>query len=116
MLTTINSLPQEIFDEILENAASLNFKESSTYTYGLCRSLERLHNSKAHVVVRGHLRPDALKWSITYDIRRVGRRWHEWACYYALRNLYIRRWRGSERSVNSLFKAPKYSDVNIKAG
>lgn len=97
MSTTINSIPQELLIEILKQAALLNLELGSKYSYGLGHTPEHLHNAGIHTVVRGQLSPDVLMWNATCDIRQVSRRWHDWACHYALRRLYISRWRGSER-------------------
>lgn len=97
MSTAINDTPPEILADILERVALLNSRESSVYTYGLSQTPERLHNERIQLSIRGHVRPDALKWSAVCDIRQVCQRWHDWACCYALRKLYISKWRGGER-------------------
>ena len=88
MPLTVSDLPYEILAAILKTAAAINIRDGVQYTYGLSQS-ER--------VVRGQVSPDALKWNATQSIRRVGRRWHDWAVEYALENLQISQWRGSER-------------------
>lgn len=97
MSTSINSLPYEILSQILEQTILLNRQENPTYTYGLSQAPEPLCEVQIQRVLRGQVSPDALKWAAAYAIAQVNRKWHDWACRYAFRALYIRRWRGSER-------------------
>ena len=101
MSTTVNDLPYEILSKVLELAAELNTQSGSQYTYGLSQAPEPLQDVRMQKVVRGRVPPDTLRWNATEAIRRVRRQWHNWACEYALENLYITRWRGSERYVTS---------------
>lgn len=93
MTATIVTLPYELLSSILEAAASFNAQEIQSYTYGL----DTTSNGKSQRILRGQVAPDALRWLSTDAIRRVSRQWHDWATRYALQDLYIRRWRGSER-------------------
>lgn len=93
MTVTISSLPYELLSAILEEAACLN-AQGNRFTYGIDS-----HSSHSQRILRGNAAPDALRWYATDAIRRVNQQWHDWACQYALRTLYIRRWRGSERYV-----------------
>lgn len=98
MSTTINALPYELLAAILEETTKLSLRESPRYTYGLSQAPEPMRQDvQMQRVVRGPLSPDTLNWNATDAIRRVNRTWHDWACRYALANLFIARWRGSER-------------------
>lgn len=97
MPLTINNLPYEILSAILEEAAQLNIRYGPQYTYGISQAPEHLHDVRVQRVVRGQVPPDTLKWRATDAIRQVRRQWHDWASEYALENLHISRWRGSER-------------------
>ncbi|KAL8936069.1 MAG: hypothetical protein Q9211_004362 [Gyalolechia sp. 1 TL-2023] len=89
----IFALPYELLSTILEAAASSNTRSIQNYTYGV----DTTSNAKGQRILRGQLAPDALRWLSTNAIRHVNRQWHDWAVGYALQDLYIRRWRGSER-------------------
>ena len=97
MPSGINELPYELLSAILEEAADLNIQEKTQYTYGLSQAPEPLQDVRLQRVIRGQVPPDTLKWHAVDAIRQVNRQWHQWACEYSLRNLYITRWRGSER-------------------
>ena len=101
MPLTINDLPFEILSQILQEAAEFNIQHGPLYTYGLSQAPEPLQDARLQRVVRGQLPPDTLVFNATEDIRQVARRWHDWAADYALKTLYISRWRGSERYLNS---------------
>lgn len=112
MPTTINTLPYELFAAILEDATRLNLCEIPRYTYGLSQAPEPMRRDvRLQRVVRGLVGPDALKWNASDAIRRVDRKWHDWACRYALATLYITRWRGSERYVGKIKKKKKKNTV-----
>ena len=100
-LASISDLPYELFVAILEEAANLNTRENAQYTYGLSQAPEPLQDVHMQRVVRGHVSPDTLKWNAVDAIRQVDRKCHQWALEYALRNLYITRWRGSERCLHT---------------
>ncbi|KAL9590220.1 MAG: hypothetical protein Q9203_000948 [Teloschistes exilis] len=93
MTVTISSLPYELLSVILEEAAHLT-TQGNRFTYGIDS-----HSSQR--ILRGNAAPDALRWYATDAIRSVNSQWHDWASQYALRTLYIRRWRGSERWMQS---------------
>ena len=97
MPSNINNLPYELLSTILEQAVELNIQQGPNYTYGLSQAPEPLQNAPMQRVLRGHLSPDTLRWTAADSIRQVRRQWHDWAAEYALENLYISRWRGSER-------------------
>ncbi|MCJ1270818.1 hypothetical protein MMC22_010715 [Lobaria immixta] len=102
MPTTINALPYELLAAILEEATKLNLREIPRYTYGLSQAPEPMRRGvRMQRVVRGPVGPDELRWNATDAIRRVHRTWHDWACRYALSTLYLSRWRGSERWLES---------------
>ncbi|KAI4091107.1 MAG: hypothetical protein LQ344_004335 [Seirophora lacunosa] len=96
MPATLASLPCELLTSILETAASFNARDLQQYTYGF-------HSATHDRTLRGHVAPDASRWLSTKSIRCVCRQWHDWVTQYALRALYIRRWRGSERKTVNLF-------------
>lgn len=97
--TSINSLPLELLSRILQGAACLNLQDTSTFNYGLNGTSEVGKDVRLQRVLRGHIVPDALRWRATESLRQVSRQWHDWVCLYALKDLYITRWRGSERYV-----------------
>ena len=97
MPASINHLPYELLSAILQEAAELNIHENAQYTYGLSQAPEPLQAIQMQRVVRGQVPPDTLKWNAVDAIRRVNQKCHQWALEYALRNLFITRWRGSER-------------------
>ena len=97
MLSTINNLPYELLSQILEIAAELNCQEGPQYTYGLSQAPEPLQDVSMQTVIRGLVPPDIQRWTATNAIRQACRVWHDWAAQYALRDIRISRWRGSER-------------------
>ena len=97
MPASINDLPYELLSAILEEAAEFNIQENAQYTYGLSQAPEPLQDVQMQRVVRGQVPPDTLKWNAVDAIRQVNRQCHQWASEYALRSLFITRWRGSER-------------------
>ncbi|KAH0565761.1 hypothetical protein GP486_000831 [Trichoglossum hirsutum] len=107
-MVTITDLPFETQSLILEEAAKLNLQESPIFTYGFSDAPEPLRNTNPQIYVRGMVPPDILRWKTTESIRQVQRTWHYWALHYSLKELYIRRWRGSERWLESHeFSNPK---------
>ena len=90
----ISRLPYELLSSILEEAAYSNAQDIQHYTYGVDTTSTK---GKVQRTLRGHVANDSLRWLSTDAIRQVNTQWHGWACQYALRDLYIRRWRGSER-------------------
>lgn len=93
----INDLPHEILQQILVEAATLNKKEGVTFTYGLSHANIHGQPNKLSRSIRGPVSADTLRWDSTSSIRKVCREWHDWALRHALRDIYLRRWRGSER-------------------
>lgn len=100
MSTNIATLPFELLSKILEEATLLNYKDTPTFNYGLNGISGSGRDGGLQRTLRGHIVPDALRWRVTQSLRQVNRQWHDWASAYALRDLYITRWRGSERYVN----------------
>lgn len=101
MPANINNLPYELLAAILEEAAEYNIHENARYTYGLSQAPEPLQDVRMQPVIRGQVPSDTMKWIAVNAIRQVNRQCHQWASEYALRNLYITRWRGSERWMQS---------------
>jgi len=93
----INDLPWEILTKILEETAKINQRNGATYTFGLSQPPMPLQKSALTRYVRGPVPPEMLKWDATSAIRLVCWKWHEWALEYALKDVYIRRWKGGER-------------------
>lgn len=97
----INDFPREILVEILEFAALKNEAEGVTYSFGLSQATSTSQQKPAtQKYVNGRLPHDHLRWDAVHSIRQVCRVWHEWSLDYAIKDLYIRRWRGSERWAN----------------
>jgi hypothetical protein len=92
----INELPYEILAEILEDTAKANTCDCPAYTFGLSRPVMPFQRAPIARYVRGPVPPEMLKWDATAAIRLVCSKWHEWALAFALRDVYIRRWKGGE--------------------
>ncbi|KAI0572099.1 hypothetical protein Alg130_10633 [Pyrenophora tritici-repentis] len=90
----------EVLSQILEDVAEANTRDGATYTYGLSRAPLSMSPMISQRYVRGPLSPDLLRWDVSSVLRCVCWKWHNWALRYALRELYIRQWRGSERWVD----------------
>ncbi|KAL6719282.1 hypothetical protein ACLMJK_003521 [Lecanora helva] len=97
MPLNINDLPYEIFSTILEVAAAINSRDVPRYTYGLSQAPEPMRDPPIQRFIRGQASPGVIRWNASKSIRQVGRKWHDWAISYALKDLHISRWRGSER-------------------
>lgn len=97
MTLNFNHLPYEVFSAILEEVARLETCENATFTYGLSQAPEPLQDVNMQRVVRGHVPADTQKWVAVDVIRQINRQWHGWAVAYSLKDLYVTRWRGSER-------------------
>ena len=93
----ISEFPSEVLDQILHEAAKANADDGVLWIYGLGHADTELQKTKLTRFVRGPTSPDSLKWDAISSLRHVCRRWHEWSLHYALQDLYLRRWRGSER-------------------
>ena len=102
MTIGINALPYEILSAILKEVSRLEACDDATFTYGLSQAPEPLQDVNIQRVVRGHVPADTQRWVAVEAIREVNRQWHDWAIEYALKDLYVTRWRGSERSVAPL--------------
>jgi hypothetical protein len=94
----INQFPYEILSKILEEAAQANIRNAPTYTFGLSQAPMPLQRAELQRYVRGPVPPEMLKWDATSAIRLVCWQWHEWTLEYALKDVYIRRWKGGEVS------------------
>ncbi|KAF2224294.1 hypothetical protein BDZ85DRAFT_196635 [Elsinoe ampelina] len=105
----INALPLEVLHQIFKEAATLNKKEGVTFTYGLGHANTPIQSNKLTRHVRGPVSADGLRWDSTSDIRQVCRTWHDWAVSHALRDIYLRRWRGSERWAELPIERRKYA-------
>lgn len=92
-----DTIPYEILSLILLETAKLNEKETATYSYGLTEAPQPLRPSKLEIYVRGQKPADVLRWDLVDSIRRVNTMWRRWALSFALKELYIWKWRGSER-------------------
>ncbi|KAF2844203.1 hypothetical protein T440DRAFT_523687 [Plenodomus tracheiphilus IPT5] len=99
-MTSIQKLPFEVLRQILGDVAEANTRDGATYTYGLSRASLPLSPTHSQRYVRGPLPPDQLRWDVSSVLRCVCRQWHDWALDYALRELYLRQWRGAERWVD----------------
>ncbi|EON64302.1 hypothetical protein W97_03533 [Coniosporium apollinis CBS 100218] len=109
----INEFPTEILSAILEQAAKINEHNGVTFTFGLSQAPLPLQKTPLQRYVRGHVPPDMLKWDATASIRAVCGKWHDWALDYSLRDLYIRRWRGSERWAELSLKRENYGTYEL---
>ena len=49
-------------------------------------------------------------------MRLVSWQWHEWALEYALKDVYIRRWKGGEVSIQQTFLKILYANSCIAMG
>ena len=97
MPSYIETLPYEVLSVVLEISADLNIRNNAQFTYGLSQAPEPLHNVALQRILRGHIPTDVQKWIAVAPIRQVSRQWYEWAVNYAMRELYLSRWQGSER-------------------
>ena len=97
MSLRLPDLPYELFSAILSRAARLNSGGNAKYTYGLSQAPEPAQDVRMQRVVRGYTPIDSQKWMAVDAMRQINRRFHDWAVEYALKDLYITRWRGSER-------------------
>ncbi|RPA96059.1 hypothetical protein L873DRAFT_1695904 [Choiromyces venosus 120613-1] len=96
-MPSIEALPFEILSEILSIAAQLNSTDTPSYTYGLTQAQRTLQRTQTQIYLRGRTTPDVLRWDLVNSFRLVNSRWHDWALGYAMKEMYIRRWRGGER-------------------
>jgi hypothetical protein len=96
----IGNLPNEILFRILEEAVKLHQKDGIVFTYGLSK-LPECRDKSVPTTVQKYLRgPTPLyqqRWDASRAIRLVSKQWHDWALGYAVRDVYVKIWRGSER-------------------
>ncbi|OCK81037.1 hypothetical protein K432DRAFT_381687 [Lepidopterella palustris CBS 459.81] len=104
----INSFPYEILSQILSAATQLNERDGVTFTFGLSQAPLPAQKASLQRYVRGPVPPEMLKWDATASIRLVCWEWHEWALEYAMKDIYIRRWKGSERWAEISQRREKY--------
>ena len=107
----IQQLPFEILSKILEEVAEANIRDGPRYTFGLSQAPLPLQRSTLQRYVRGPVPPEMLKWDAICAIRTVCWQWHEWALEYALKSVYIRRWKGGEVSL-AQFREQKIQSDN----
>ncbi|PSN63483.1 hypothetical protein BS50DRAFT_679742 [Corynespora cassiicola Philippines] len=93
----INELPYEVLSKILEETAKANARDGPSYTFGLSQAPLPLQKAQLTRYVRGPVPPELLKWDATAALRLACWKWHEWSLEYALKDVYIRRWKGGER-------------------
>lgn len=106
----INDLPTEILHHILGHAAELNAALGVAYTYGLSQVEPRQKTtSKVTRAIRGPVSADSRRWDAVSAVRQTCKSWHQWALDQAVRDLYVRRWRGSERWSNLTIKRHMYN-------
>ncbi|KAF2085667.1 hypothetical protein K490DRAFT_58553 [Saccharata proteae CBS 121410] len=105
----INDFPYEILSLILEWTASLNERDGVSYTFGLSQAPQPMHKAPLQRYLRGPLPPDMLRWDSVSPLRGVCSKWHEWALSYAVKDVFIRKWRGSERWAELSSKRENYN-------
>jgi F-box-like len=97
---SINSLPNEILFPILAEAVELQTKAGVQWTYGLSKlpdSRDHRVPTKTEKYVRGQIPDYQAKWDGVALLRLVCKRWHSWALEYAVHDVYVSIWKGSER-------------------
>jgi len=107
----IISLPYEILSSILYEAAKLQQTENVVFTFGLsqlpeCR--DKVVPTKPQKYIKGPTAPYQLRWDAIANLRLVCRDWHDWALDYALADVYVKLWRGSERWCDLTTQRDKY--------
>lgn len=95
----IKDFPYELISRILVEVAEANIRAGPAYTFGLSQAPLPFQISPTQRYVKGPISPQMLKWDASYVVRNVCWRWHEWALEYALKAVYIRRWKGGEVSM-----------------
>ncbi|KAF1986143.1 hypothetical protein K402DRAFT_90747 [Aulographum hederae CBS 113979] len=118
MMTGISDLPYEILSNILDEAAKLNEADGASFTFGLSQPPMPYAKPPLQRYVRGMIPPDKLKWDTASSIRQVCSVWHEWALHYSLKQLYLRRWRGSEKWLELPKSRAQYQvyEMNVPRG
>ncbi|KAF1951874.1 hypothetical protein CC80DRAFT_480269 [Byssothecium circinans] len=104
----INEIPFEILSKILEEAAKANARDGPKYTFGLSQPPMPYQKATLQRYVRGPVPPEMLRWDATSAMRLVCWLWHEWALEYALKDIYIRRWKGGERWAELSLRRENY--------
>lgn len=115
----LNEFPYEILSTILEESTKLNERDGVTFTFGLSQAPGLVAKPTLQKYVRGPLPPDILRWDAAAAIRAVCKKWHAWALEYAMRDVYIRKWKGAERWAELPMKrgkpsSPKFLDSSIQ--
>ncbi len=95
----INEFPYEILSQILEEVTKAYIRDGPTFTFGLSQAPLPLERASLQRYVRGPVPPELLKWDATSALRSVCWKWHDWSLGHALKDVYIRRWKGGEVSV-----------------
>ncbi|KAF2674755.1 hypothetical protein BT63DRAFT_420037 [Microthyrium microscopicum] len=118
-MTTIYSLPLEIIDQILLETVKLNEKNGVAYTFGLSQlpaSLDKNIPTNVQKYVRGPTPIYQLKWDAVANLRQVCQYWHEWGLRYAVRDIYVKNWMGSERWLDLTADRARYPlyEMNIR--
>lgn len=96
----ITNLPNEILDAILDEVVEINQREGVSFTFGLSQlppCNDQTVSTRVERSVRGPTPPYQARWDATTNLRQVCTAWHDWSLNYALRDVYVKMWRGSER-------------------
>ncbi|KAK7729621.1 hypothetical protein SLS57_002109 [Botryosphaeria dothidea] len=109
----INDFPYEILSCILEEATKLNERDGVTFTFGLSQAPGLVAKPPMQRYVRGPVPPDMLRWDASSAIRSVCRLWHTWALEYAMRDVYIRKWKGAERWAELPLSRKSYATYEL---
>lgn len=116
---SINSLPNEIIYDILSKVVAANQDDGVLYTYGLSKlpeSKDPRVPKKAQRYIRGPIPPYQLKWDAASKIRLVCAKWHSWSLAYAVSDVYVKNWRGSERWFDLTWDRGMYCEVFMVRG
>ena len=92
----INDFPYEVLSKVLEEVTHAHIQDGPTFTFGLSQAPMPIQRASLQRYVRGPVPPELLKWDATSMIRSVCWKWHEWALAHAIRDVYVRRWKGGE--------------------
>ncbi|KAL1633627.1 hypothetical protein SLS56_002775 [Neofusicoccum ribis] len=109
----LNDFPYEILSCILEEATKLNERDGVTFTFGLSQAPGLVAKPPMQRYVRGPVPPDMLRWDASSAIRAVCKRWHAWALEYAMRDVFIRKWKGAERWAELPLKRESYGTYEL---
>ncbi|KAK8197422.1 hypothetical protein HDK77DRAFT_478551 [Phyllosticta capitalensis] len=109
----LNEFPYEILSTILEESTKLNERDGVTFTFGLSQAPGLVAKPTLQKYVRGPLPPDILRWDAAAAIRAVCKKWHAWALEYAMRDVYIRKWKGAERWAELPMKRDSYGAYEL---